>query len=422
MRAMLRILYTGVVIFLTGLLLAVNLRLYADMSPSEKRQDVTMQLAYLESALEDGAGGEMQRLYPEGYFFMHTLYGLSWTQVADDLPVEASGKALKEARWALRQLESADGRRVFEADLAPSYGIFYAGWRSRLRGKILLAQQSSARDSNQVDQFKQNCREIAEAFQSRDTPFPPSYPRAAWPADALVAVSALRLHDRMYPSEYGTVVKHWLSDVKHRLDPATGLLPHEVSYRTGEVLEGTRGSSQVLILRLLHEIDTTFAKQQYRRFKRHFLTTRGGLPGVREYPRGTEGTGDIDSGPVVFDIGAAATIVGVGTTQIYGDRVFSQALQQTIEALGFPLSLQGKKRYLNGFFPIGDAFLVWSKTARPRFWPDSSSVRSDVVKEWWRWPTHGFSALIVLVGWLWVFRQRILPFRRYRYRRRRDPS
>jgi hypothetical protein len=30
------------------------------------------------SVLDGGAGDEAQRLSPEGYFFLHVLYGLSW--------------------------------------------------------------------------------------------------------------------------------------------------------------------------------------------------------------------------------------------------------------------------------------------------------------------------------------------------------
>ncbi|PEN13185.1 hypothetical protein CRI94_11110 [Longibacter salinarum] len=183
----------------------------------------------------------------------------------------------------------------------------------------------------------------------------------------------------------------------------------------GTVVEGARGSSQVLMLRLLREIDSTVAKQHYRRFRRQFLTMRGGLPGVREYPRGTTGTGDVDSGPVVLDMGASATIVGLGTAQIYGDRMFAHALEQTIEAFGLPLTFQGEKRYLGGRLPMGDAFLVWSKLASPRFSPDQFSGRRDVVHGWWRWPVHGGSILIVLAAWLWVFRRRIFPSRRDRF-------
>ena len=35
------------------------------------------------------------------------------------------------------------------------------------------------------------------------------------------------------------------------------------------------------------------------------------------------------------------------------------------EAFGLPISWGGSKRYLFGAVPVGDAFLVWSKSALP---------------------------------------------------------
>src|SRR4051794_26712074 len=42
------------------------------------------QLAFLRAELGDGAGERAQELFPEGYFFLHALYGLAWVDVGLD--------------------------------------------------------------------------------------------------------------------------------------------------------------------------------------------------------------------------------------------------------------------------------------------------------------------------------------------------
>ena len=54
-------------------------------------------------------------------------------------------------------------------------------------------------------------------------------------------------------------------------------------------------------------------------YKEHFLDYRLGLPGIREYRKGVEGNGSVDSGPVIWDIGGSASIVGVRTLGLYGE-------------------------------------------------------------------------------------------------------
>jgi hypothetical protein len=50
------------------------------------------------------------------------------------------------------------------------------------------------------------------------------------------------------------------------------------------------------------------------------------------------------------------------------------------EGFGLPVSWGGAKRYLFGVVPIGDAFLVWSKAARPWIAPSKTSELPAVVR------------------------------------------
>ncbi|MBL0083147.1 MAG: hypothetical protein IPP37_12265 [Saprospiraceae bacterium] len=102
------------------------------------------------------------------------------------------------------------------------------------------------------------------------------------------------------------------------------------------------------------------AKEQYKHYQTHFVGTTFGLLSVSEYPNGHSGDGDIDSGPVIFGVGFAATIVSIGTHAALGNIRSADDQFNTINAFGFPFQSSNTKSYLFGQLPIADAFIAWS--------------------------------------------------------------
>ncbi|MGI5216355.1 hypothetical protein [Nocardia sp. CA-290969] len=379
-----RALYIAAAVVLTLMILIPQVRLYRTEQP---RPDIVAQLHFLRSELESGLGEDMQGMFPEGYVFSHVLYGLAWTDIARG-DTAYRGEALREARWALDRLDSPSGRAAFDADLRPAYGVFYVGWSSRLRGAVVELAGPSAPEATR---FTADCAELAAAFAA-DGPFPAAYPGQAWPVDSVVAVAALSLHDRLLGSRFEPVIADWLKSARAQLDPATGLLPHMVT----PVVEGARGSSQSIIQRFLPEIDPVWADEQYREFRRQFVDTPLGLPGVREYPHGKDGAGDVDSGPLILGISASATVVGLGAARMHGDRRLAGSLTGLGEGLGVPITLGGSKRYAFGVLPIGDAFLAWAFAAPPAAPAQSFHV---VPPWWWRIPWHTLGLIALTLLW-----------------------
>jgi hypothetical protein len=387
----------------TLLLLTLNLRLYRSPYAKEGVLDTEglAQLRFLDDAIAAGAADEMQRVFPEGFVFLHALHGLSWAEIARSPAASESlrTEALQKARRALQAIESEQGRAAFSPKLKPAYGIFHAGWSAWLRGVILQAA-GPAVDAEQAQRFTAQCDQIAAAFDESPTPFLQSYAGSAWPADSLIAVAALRLHDHLLTPRYERTIAEWLQRLRSRLDPETGLIPHTGFSAIRE--DRVRGSSQSLMLRFLVEIDPGLASEHYRQYRTLFHTTWLGLPARREYPVGIDGMGDIDSGPVVSGVGAAASVVGMGTARTFNDHELATALGQSIELVGFPLSVSERKRYIGGLLPIGDAFLVWSKLARPQVAAAPSGVHASLIAWWWRLPTHAICLGIVLLLALWL--------------------
>ena len=394
---MFRRFYGFLVIIIVVVLLILNVRLYADIGIDDtliNRREKLNRLNFLTDELHDNAGREMQQLFPEGFVFINALYGLSWIEYSRNYVLSDSlnAKALIEARWALSEIESPAGTLPFSEDLAPKYGIFYAGWHNWLEGSIFLIQDPTDYDSSAVYKFKQNCRRVADALENSETPYLQSYYSGRWPADVFVAVAGLKLHDTLFEPQFANVYQNWISKVKNNLDPTTKLIPHSANYPFSP-----RGSSQALILRFLLEIDPEFAHEQYQIYQDLFEVSLLGLPAIREYPKGSITNGnDIDSGPVWFDIGSVATIVGSGTKRSFNDSDYIP-IRQTIEAVSLNINLGRRKSYLGGVLPMIDAFQLWTDIATPITANNVNQNYSTQTDWWWRLPTHGISLIIILM-------------------------
>lgn len=345
---------------------------------------VVRQLTYLRAEIEGGADRAAQKQFPEGYFFLNVLYGLSWVQVGLDDPVR-SVDATAEVRWALDRLAATDGTAPFAESLQPQYGVFYAGWTNWLRGGLIALGHSDAAD---LDTFTSKSVEIATAFRTASTPYLPSYPGQAWPVDSVVAIASLRQYDALVAPRFGQIARNWVTMAKTKLDPATGLLPHQVAPQPS----GARGSSQAMIQRFLVDIDPAFARTQYEIFKDKFVTGAG----VREYPKGTGGKGDADSGPLILGMSLSATVVTIGAARVHHDPL-ADRLAREGELVGLPLTGLKTKRYLFGAVPIGDAFLAWSTSARPLVATEQPELGGN--SGWWRLPWLVLLWLPALVLW-----------------------
>jgi hypothetical protein len=400
----------AVVVSVCALVGAVRLIAPATAGPTGEPAGVRRQLAYLRSALAGGAGDEAQRLFPEGYFFLHALYGLSWVELGTRQPVGQRATALREARWALGRLDSPSGRAPFSPDLTPSYGVFYRGWSNWLRGGVLGLQPAGQRDPDELRRFADDSSALGAAFDASASPYLAAYPGQAWPVDSTVAMASLRLHDALLPARFAGTAERWLRGIRQRLDPRTGLLPHRVAPDTGDPVEVARGTSQSVIQRFLVDVDPAFADEQYLRFRDRYIVSPLGLgPAVREYPDGVDGPADVDSGPLLLGVSLSATVVTIGAAQVHGDAPLAAALANYSELAGLPVDTPWTKRYAFGLLPVGDAFLAWSKTARP--WvaraPPTPPAR---ISWWWRLPL--LSLLVALGAAPW------LPALVRRYRRR----
>jgi hypothetical protein len=384
------------------LLLHINIRLHSDnFTVTGQKNDIVLQMNFLESELKDNnLGDRMQELFPEGNVFIHVLYGLSWCELALANPSDKmlNKRAVKEVLLAYDHVNSENARSIFNTYTTPENGIYYIGWKNYLLSKILSIDIDFDGRKSYMITFLNECDAIQKLINGSANPYFESYPNQAWPADTFVAIASLGIHDKILAPKYNLDINHWLTKVKLRLDPVTKMIPHMVDAQAGKLIHGARGCSTSLILRMLAEIDPVFAEEQFKLFKTYFVTTTFGLPSVREYPVGQYGSGDIDSGPVVFGVGFSGTIVSIGTYAVFDQGDLSTKQYKTIHAFGLGQITQTEKSYLLGQLPMADAFIAWGRATDLHFQNKSKAVTAQ-------WPVqfHFLSFVTVLLLWIIYF-------------------
>lgn len=370
-----RVLIAILLVLLMVVIVVINVNLYYEPEIAVRGND-TIQIELLQelrglgNALDQNADLKMQSIYPEGYVFLNAVYALAWSEfLRNEQHKEYLKEGQAEMQKAWNKIDSQAGRAPFSENLTLPYGSFYNGWSAYVLASKLRLESASTRNSREVDHLKQQCDRISEAIE-RNT-YPPSYHGAAWPADVIICVASLALHDQLFEPKYKALLDTWLTEVKKRLD-VNGMIPHSVDAGNGQPEQEARGSSMALMLMFLHEIDQSFAKEQFRHFKENFVDSKFGLVGIREYPKGESGAEDIDSGPVIMGFGGAATIVGMKTLSLFGAHDLSIRIRSTVEAMAFPSHTESQKRYFFHAVPMADAFIAWSHSGMPTMRHDIS--------------------------------------------------
>ncbi len=387
----------------TALTVWINIKLYTEnYTAQERREDIVHQLNFLETELkEQQLGPRMQEIFPEGNVFVNALYGLSWCELA--LNDQSSSnhlkkRAIKEAVYAFDQLNSIEARSIFDDSMLPENGIYYAGWNNYLLSKILRLDTNFRGHETYLKQYQQQCDVLAGLLRETGKTYFESYYAQSWPADMFLAMASLANYSNIVDHRYEPILTEWIKKVKQTVDPTFQLLPHKIDPKTESIVEGPRGCSIVLMLRMLAEIDPEYAQQQFDLFQKNFCEITLGLPSVREYPKGISGKGDVDSGPVIMGVGFAGTIVSIGTYNIFNCPELADQQYKTINAFGFETESGDEKKYIFGALPMADAFITWGRATAP-----GSFTTNDPAPSYWRLYFQLISACSMGVLWMFLF-------------------
>ncbi len=188
-----------------------------------------------------------------------------------------------------------------------------------------------------------------------------TYPGEAYPADVSAVVGSIGQRAG------ADAVQRWSHLAREKLvDPDTGLLFQSVDPVTAEPRGVPRASGTALAIYFLSFADPGLSEDLYEALVRQGYREPLGLGfgTVREYPEGTFGIGDVDSGPVILGFGTSATGFALAGARIHGDgRVYRGIFRSAVLA-GCPVRRQGRWRWMTGG-AIGNAILLAMLTASP---------------------------------------------------------
>ena len=189
-----------------------------------------------------------------------------------------------------------------------------------------------------------------------------SYHGEIYPIDNTALFGAIGLYDRATHEDHSRVLAKVFAalDAKYT-DPFSGMLYQRVAPGTGEPVDAARASGTSLAAYFMSFADEGRAKELDRAVARN-TDVHGGFGLVREYPRGANGVGDIDSGPVLLGYGVTATGFSLSGARIAKDESRFRALYATAHLFGAPRDGGGVRHFTSGG-PVGDAIMFAMLTA-----------------------------------------------------------
>ena len=352
----------------------------AVVAPTTNPGRENAQIRFLARALDSGAGEQMQAYFPEGEFFSWVLTGLAAGRLAEQgTDVDANMAVVLAAVANSGRPEVAN--RFGSGHRGVEHGAFYHGWRL-----LLLVQQAKVTgDQAQLDQLSTEATALLAALDAPDEPPLTSYPGTSWPCDLVVAMAAIHQADELRPIlGLADATERFTTRLDDWRDPATGLIGH-VLHPDGTA-SGARGSSQAIINSYLRDFAPDLANAEWHRYTELFVTSSYGLVGLREYPAGTPGGGDVDSGPLIGGVSLSASAVSLGAALRNGDLELADRLNRQAELLGAPLPWRGDaglngRAFAFGLLPVGDAFVVDARTQPVGV--STASRNPDYPGIWW---------------------------------------
>jgi hypothetical protein len=262
-------------------------------------------------------------------------------------------KAFDVASWNADPIESLDDPR--------SHHAAYLGYLN-----LLLSVYRELNPESPYNELNDRISDsLARRLAASDIQLIQTYPYEAYPVDNCAVVAGIGLHEKLTPSGHAQLVDNWKSEFRARyIDEATGLLKQAVSFQSGEAIDEPRGTGTMLGLYFLSFWDRELSGELFAAAQRelpgHFL----GFGGMREYPRGNNGVGDIDSGPVIFGFGMSSTGFSLAGCRIHGDRKLFKDLFATLQMCGAPLQRGETIEFVSGG-PLGNAIAFAMLTAVP---------------------------------------------------------
>lgn len=288
--------------------------------------------------------GQLAAAEPE-----HRAELLSSMEVSLDRLLEIPARRFDAHAWGEDPLDSLADDRGHAA---------YLGYL----GLALALHRSVAGPSRFSDVGDDIVTTLARRFEMAPGHLIETYPGEIYPVDNAACLAAIALHNRLEGGARSEQLATWMESFATYRDARTGLLIQSIDPGSLRAVDAPRGSGTALAAYFLGFCDAPLSRSLFEAARSELVGSVLGFGAVREYPRGSAGRGDIDSGPIVLGYSASATGFLIGPARQHGDDDLFRRLSATAHLLGAPLDRAGRREYVTGG-PLGNAILLAMLTA-----------------------------------------------------------
>ena len=194
------------------------------------------------------------------------------------------------------------------------------------------------------------------------------YPNQCYPVDVLMAIGAIKKATEVgVDVDINVLSKAFMHMINDKTSQKIQLPPFQMNAKTAEILQSPRGCGTSGMFPFVPMLDINMSKQWYKTYTKHFWKETPYMVGFREFPKGYSSFMDVDSGPVIFDIGSVASLFGIGASKSVGQ--LNHTVPLTIETIayawptpfGFLIPSVAGKLAVNSW-SLGEVALLFSMT------------------------------------------------------------
>ncbi len=184
----------------------------------------------------------------------------------------------------------------------------------------------------------------------------PSYPNEFYSVDNCAIAASITLFHKAINTNILNFTQPWLENFrKVCLETNSGTLVQAFD-ANGNIIDDARASGTFLGIFLLSFMDRQLSRELYENAKKEYFTKILGYGAVKEYRQGSKArNGDIDSGPVIFNLGVSPVGFMLGNAKIFEDHNTFTTLFATCWLGGAPQN--GSQWNWKTAGPVGDAIL-----------------------------------------------------------------
>ncbi|MDA7672453.1 hypothetical protein OAG79_03065 [Akkermansiaceae bacterium] len=193
-------------------------------------------------------------------------------------------------------------------------------------------------DESHLPLLREVTEDLVDDFDNSPHGLFDDYPNQCFPADVVCAIAMIRRADLALGIDRGDLAKNTLHRVMGNFN--NGLPLYTASEHTGWAATPSRGCTNGFFFAFVGKIDEELGRSLYKKYCDDFWQENFFTKGWREFRRGPDDEGfyyDPDSGPVISDIGCAATGLGLGAARFFGDSKRTSALSTQLLASATPL-------------------------------------------------------------------------------------